>query len=80
MGKAKKEGLLKTYKEAMGRLDNPTPLGYSCAGVVEECGLSATEFSPGDRVACIGQGFAGHAEFVSIPVNLACRIPDGVPE
>jgi len=78
--KAKKEGLLKTYKEAMGRLDTPTPLGYSCAGVVEECGLAATEFSPGDRVACIGQGFAGHAEFVSIPVNLACRIPDGVPE
>jgi len=78
--KAKKEGLLKTYKEAMGRLDTPTPLGYSCAGVVEECGLAATEFSPGDRVACIGQGFAGHAEFVSIPVNLACRIPTGVSE
>ncbi|SVB54435.1 uncharacterized protein METZ01_LOCUS207289, partial [marine metagenome] len=47
--KAKKEGLLKTYQEVMGRLDTPTPLGYSCAGVVEECGLAATEFSPGDR-------------------------------
>ncbi|HBL55726.1 MAG TPA: oxidoreductase, partial [Deltaproteobacteria bacterium] len=78
--KAKKEGLLKTYQEVLGRLDTPTALGYSCAGVVEECGLSATEFSPGDRVACIGQGFASHAEFVSVPVNLACRIPDGVPE
>ena len=78
--KAKKEGLLKTYQEAMGRLDTPTPLGYSCAGVVEECGLAATEFSPGDRVACIGQGFASHAEFVSIPINLACRIPEDVPE
>ena len=78
--KSKKEGLIKTYQEAMGRLDAPTPLGYSCAGVVEECGLAATEFSPGDRVACIGQGFASHAEFVSVPVNLACRIPDGVLE
>ena len=78
--KAKKEGLLKTYQEAMGRLDSPTPLGYSCAGIVEECGIAATEFSPGDRVACIGQGFASHAEFVAIPVNLACRIPEGVPE
>ena len=37
--KAKKEGLLKTWQEAMGRLDIPTPLGYSCAGIVEECGL-----------------------------------------
>ena len=76
--KAKKEGLLKTWQEAMGRLDTPTPLGYSGAGVVEQCGLAATEFSPGDRVACVGQGFASHADFVSIPVNLACRIPNGV--
>ena len=39
--KAKKEGLLKTWQEAMGRLDTPTPLGYSSAGVVEQCGLAA---------------------------------------
>lgn len=76
--KAKKEGFLKTWQEAMGRLDTPTPLGYSSAGIIEQCGTAATEFSPGDRVACIGQGFASHADFVSIPVNLACRIPDGV--
>ena len=76
--KAKKEGFLKTWQEAMGRLDTPTPLGYSSAGIVEQCGTAATEFSPGDRVACIGQGFASHADFVSIPVNLACRIPEGV--
>ena len=49
--KSKKEGLLKTYQEAIGRLDAPTPLGYSCAGVVEESGIAASEFSPGDRVA-----------------------------
>lgn len=78
--KAKKEGLLKTWQEAMGRLDTPTPLGYSSAGVIEQCGIAATEFSPGDRVACVGQGFASHAEFVSIPVNLACHIPDGVTD
>jgi len=78
--KAKKEGLLKTYKEIKGRLDIPTPLGYSCAGIIEECGVAATEFSPGERVACIGQGFASHAEFVSMPVNLVCRIPENVTE
>ncbi len=78
--KAKKEGLLKTWQEAMGRLDTPTPLGYSASGVIEECGVAATEFSPGDRVACVGQGFASHAEFLSIPVNLACRIPAGVTD
>lgn len=78
--KAKKEGLLKTWQEAMGRLDTPTPLGYSGSGIVEQCGIAATEFAPGDRVACIGQGFASHAEFVSVPVNLACRIPEGVSD
>ena len=78
--KAKKEGLLKTWQEAMGRLDTPTPLGYSSSGIIEQCGVAATEFSPGDRVACIGQGFASHAEFVSIPVNLACKIPNDVTE
>ena len=76
--KAKKEGLLKTYKEIIGRLDTPTPLGYSCAGIIEECGVAATEFSPGEHVACIGQGFASHAEFVSMPINLVCRIPENV--
>lgn len=78
--KARKEGLLKTWQEAMGRLDTPTPLGYSCAGIVEQCGPAATEFAPGDRVACVGQGFASHAEFVSIPVNLAARIPENVSD
>jgi predicted dehydrogenase/threonine dehydrogenase-like Zn-dependent dehydrogenase len=78
--KAKKEGLIKTWQEAMGRLDTPTPLGYSSAGIVHEAGIAATEFSPSDRVACVGQGFASHAEFVSIPINLACRIPTEVQD
>ncbi len=78
--KAKKEGLIKTWQEAMGRLDTPTPLGYSSAGEVLECGNAVTVVSPGDRVACIGQGFASHAEIVSIPANLMVKIPQGVSE
>ena len=80
LDKAKKEGLLKTYKEIKGRLDIPTPLGYSSSGIVEECGISETEFSPGDRVSCIGQGFASHAEFISVPTNLVCKIPKEVSD
>lgn len=76
--KARRDGLKRTYEEAMGRLDTPTPLGYSCAGEVIEAGTAAPEFSPGDRVACIGQGFASHAEFVSIPANLATKLPDAL--
>jgi len=80
LNKAKKEGFWKTFQEAMGRLDTPNPLGYSCAGVVEEVGDGVDEFSVGDRVACIGVGFASHAEFVSVPKNLCAPIPEGVTE
>src|SRR3989338_9365005 len=69
--KAKNEGLSKTFSEAMGRLDTPTPLGYSSAGIVVEAGIEAHGFLPGDCVACIGQGFASHAEYISVPINLA---------
>lgn len=76
--KAKKEGLRKTFQEAMGRLDTPTPLGYSSAGVVIAAGDTVQTFSPGDRIACIGQGYASHAEMITVPLNLACKIPDNV--
>jgi len=74
--KAKKEGVVKTFKEALDRLDNATPLGYSSAGIVAEVGGNVHRFSPGDRVACIGAGYAGHAEYVSVPKNLCCIMPD----
>ena len=72
--KAKTQGFKKTWIEAMGRLDTPTPLGYSAAGIVVETGTEAHGFSPGDRVACIGQGFASHAEFISVPITMAVKI------
>jgi predicted dehydrogenase/threonine dehydrogenase-like Zn-dependent dehydrogenase len=78
MDKAKNEGLIKTFKEALGRLDNPTALGYSSAGIVVETGAHVQEFSPGDRVACIGAGYASHAEFITVPPNLCCKVPEDV--
>lgn len=76
--KARTEGIKKTFTEAMGRLDTPTPLGYSAAGVVMEAGIEAHGFAPGDRVAIIGQGFASHAELVCVPIHLATKISNDV--
>ena len=56
-----------------------TELGYSCAGVVEKVGEAVIGFKEGDIVACAGTGRANHAEMVSIPANLAVKVPAGCP-
>jgi len=76
--KVKTEGLFEAYKQATNRLDDPVPLGYSCAGEVIEVGRNVKGFSIGDRVACSGSGFASHAEVNYVPQNLCVKIPDGV--
>lgn len=76
--KAKKEGFVKTFKEALDRLDESTPLGYSSAGTVVEAGKSVHKFSPGDRVACIGAGYASHADYITVPENLCCKLQDNL--
>jgi predicted dehydrogenase len=78
IAKAQAEGILEAWRQAMGRLDTPVPLGYSSAGVVIDVGTGVQGFAVGDRVACAGSGYAGHAEVVSVPVNLCVKIPDGV--
>lgn len=72
----RKEGLFATYERVKSKLESYKMLGYSAAGVVVES--RCPDFSPGDRVACAGAQFAHHAEFISVPKNLAVRIPDNV--
>ena len=72
----KREGLLATYEKVRNRLDNIKALGYSSSGVVIES--RCEDFRIGDRVACAGDGYASHAEFVSVPQNLVAKIPDNV--
>ena len=78
IAKAQAEGILEAWKQAMGRLDTPVPLGYSSAGVVMGVGPGVEGFAVGDRVACAGTGYAGHAEAASVPVNLCVKIPGEV--
>ena len=72
------QGVLTTYKKAMNRLDSYSPLGYSLAGIVEEVGEGAEEFSVGQLVACAGNEFALHAERNWVPTNLCVAVADGV--
>ena len=76
ISKARSEGILEAWRQAMGRLDVPVALGYSASGIVDEVGPGVEGLTKGDRVACAGQGFAGHAEAISVPLNLCVKVPD----
>ena len=52
-------------------------IGYSAAGEVVAVGDGVTDLGAGDLVACAGAGYANHADYVSVPRNLVCRIPAG---
>jgi predicted dehydrogenase/threonine dehydrogenase-like Zn-dependent dehydrogenase len=65
-------------EKVKNRLESPTPLGYSAAGIVEAVDAQNTRFSVGDHVACGGAECAHHAEFIAIPDMLAAPVPVGV--
>src|SRR5882724_6680760 len=71
----KEQGLVPTLRKVQERLKAPTTLGYSCAGTVVAAGSQLNEFRVGDRVACIGEGVATHAEYNAIPRNLVAHVP-----
>lgn len=73
--KVKTDGLFATLESVRAKLDQPLPLGYCNAGRVIEVGLGVEGFAPGDRVVSNGP----HAEFVCVPRNLCCRVPEAVP-
>lgn len=68
----KSQGVLSTYKTVMNKLDMPSALGYSCAGVVIGVGEDVCQFKVGDKVACGGEG-AHHSEVVSVSKNLCAK-------
>ncbi len=76
--KMKKEGVRQTLEKVFTKLDNPIPLGYSCAGQVIGVGRSVLRFKVGDWVACGGAGYANHAEVNYVPQNLAVKLPPGL--
>lgn len=76
LDKVRTDGLVPTLEAVRGKLDQPLPLGYCNVGRVLEVGRGVDGFEVGDRVASNGH----HAEVVSVPRNLAARLPDGVDD
>ncbi len=74
LDKMRTDGVLPTLEAIFNKLDQPIPLGYCNVGEVIEVGEDVTEFKIGDRVASNG----AHAEIISVPKNLAVKIPESV--
>ncbi len=77
---AKTLGWKAALEKVRNRLESPTPLGYSAAGVVVAVDELNSRFRVGDRVACGGAECAFHAEMIAVPDLLASPIPEGVED
>ena len=75
---AKTLGWRNALEKVRNRLETPTPLGYSAAGIVVEVDPANTRFRVGDRVACAGAECAFHAEYLALPDMLVAPVPDAV--
>jgi threonine dehydrogenase-like Zn-dependent dehydrogenase len=73
-------GWKSAYEKVRNRLESPTPLGYSAAGIVEAVDPLNTRFRVGDRVACGGAECAFHAEYIAVPDLLTSPLPEGVED
>src|SRR5665811_2432941 len=60
MAKVQRDGVRQTLSAVRSRLEQPSPLGYSAAGVVLAVGEHVRDITPGDRVACGGSEYAVH--------------------
>ena len=74
----KENGPAYTMAKINGHLEAGMPLGYSAAGVVLAVGQGVTDLHPGQHVAAAGAGYANHAEFIDVPRNLVCAMPEGL--
>ena len=75
---ARNLGWRSAIEKVRNRLESPTPLGYSAAGVVVHVDSANTRFRVGDRVACAGAECAFHAEYIGLPDLLAALVPPNV--
>jgi predicted dehydrogenase/threonine dehydrogenase-like Zn-dependent dehydrogenase len=72
------DGIAKSYKKIMGKLEASNPTGYSISGIVVGIGEGTARFKIGDQIAAAGAGLANHAEYVDVPEQLVMRVPKGL--
>lgn len=74
----KDKGFINVYEIVKGELQSGKPFGYSLVGRVVEKGKNINDLNEGDLVACAGNQYAYHAEYVVVSKNLLVKIPNGI--
>lgn len=59
--------------------ENPSPLGYSAAGIAISTGDGVIGIEPNQPVACYGGPYVKHAEYLLVPKHLVVPVPAHVP-
>ena len=49
-------------------------IGYSCSGQVIAVGAKVSHIRTGDYVACVGNGYATHADLVCVPESFVTKV------
>ncbi len=78
IGTIKTKGLINAAKSVFRKLDEYRPLGYSSCGKVVDLSKDIENLKIGDFIACGGAGYANHAEYIYVPKNLFCKVPDNI--
>lgn len=69
-------GGVKRRRESPNAKSGPRMFGYQNAGTVIALGDDVLRWQVGDRVACMGGGYAPHATYGIAPQNLCTRLTD----
>lgn len=78
INKLRRDGLSATVNAVNNRLNTPMPTGYANCGIIEAIAPDVTDLKVGQLVACAGLGYANHAQYNIVPLNLVCAVPETV--
>lgn len=76
----KTKGISAAWRVAQSKLSTDIALGYSTSGEAIAVAPGVEDVKTGDRVACAGQNYASHAEWIFVPKNLCVKIPENVSD
>ncbi|MCM8785558.1 MAG: zinc-binding alcohol dehydrogenase [Candidatus Omnitrophica bacterium] len=71
-------GGIKKLRESPAPSEFKRPFGYSISGEIVDIGKNCKSLKIGQRVVCMGTGYALHTDYACVPQNLCVELPKGV--